>query len=119
MSLDKASKAIQEKVCADLDAPDPNDLIQDPAYEKRIEASYSPKENGSIDDHKFFDILKGSLKDSRDLRGYGPKVFRDRPKNGNPDATNELPERKHDLEVIENWKNKYNRSEKNYKLVNY
>jgi hypothetical protein len=89
MDQGKLYKACIEKACIDADAPDPEELKENPAYEESVIDSLKPKNgNVTIDSLAFHEILKSNLKKSRDLRGYGPG-------------------KKYDQEVINDWSNTY------------
>lgn len=88
----KVMHSFMSRISADLNSPNPEDLKEDPAYEARMLEQHRPqREKATADDLAFFDILKTTLKKSRDARGY-------------------CRDKEHDRQVVLNWISKYGKS---------
>lgn len=87
-SFENVDNAYIKAACDEFNAPPPEELRENKAYEDRIEQQYRPQGAISLHDVAWFDVLKNDLADSRHERGYGSnKAF--------------------DNEVISAWKAKY------------
>jgi len=70
--INKIRKSFINQTCDNIDSPDPEDLKEDLNYERNMINAMKPQgEKATLDNLKFYDILKENLKKSRDEKGYG------------------------------------------------